>query len=45
MDAKYPESSAETAIIGAGITGLCVAYALHQQSAKKHRFDIIDSSM
>ena len=45
MDAKHPESSAETAIIGAGITGLCVAYALHQQSTKKHRFDIIDSSM
>ncbi len=33
-----------TAIIGAGITGLCVAHALYQASGNKQGFDLIDSS-
>lgn len=44
MASNNPEPSAQTAIIGAGITGLCVAHALHQESGSKHSFDLIESS-
>lgn len=44
MPTAIPEPDTGTAIIGAGITGLCVAHALHQASGNKQGFDLIDSS-
>ncbi len=37
-------STADTAIIGAGITGLCAAYSIQQQSQANSSFDLIESS-
>ena len=44
MPIDKSDQSCDTAIIGAGITGLCVAYSLGQGSTNRHRFDLIESS-
>ena len=36
--------TANTAIIGAGITGLCVAHSLHHQASEGQSFDLIEAS-
>lgn len=44
MPTDDPEQNCDTAIIGAGITGLCVAYSLEKGPTNRHTFDLIESS-
>ncbi len=44
MPLKNDPTNATTAIIGAGITGLCVAHSLQQQSSEQIPFELFDSS-
>jgi len=44
MGASDLEHSADTAIIGAGITGLCVAHSLHTAAGDQKTFQLIESA-
>ncbi len=44
MPLKNDPTNATTAIIGSGITGLCVAHSLQQQSSEQIPFELFDSS-
>ena len=44
MPSRDQSPTSSTAIIGAGITGLCVAHSLHHQASGGQSFDLIEAS-
>ena len=44
MPSRDQTPTSSTAIIGAGITGLCVAHSLHHQASGGQSFDLIEAS-